>query len=58
MSTEINKNLKITFKENNLSLISTIMSTENRINTLPFLDVVHIFTKENGIKKNYNPNFT
>ena len=45
VSTEINKNLEITFKENNLSLISTIMSTENRINTLPILDVEHILTK-------------
>ena len=56
VSTEINKNLKITFKEHNLSLISTIMSTENRINTLPFPDVVHIFTKENR-KKKLQPKF-
>ena len=56
MSTEINKNLEITFKEHNLSLISTIMSTENRINTLPILDVEHIFNKKME-KKNLQPKF-
>ena len=45
MSIEIIENLKNTFKEHDLNLTSTIMSAENGINTLPFLNVEHIFTK-------------
>ena len=38
------KNLKNTFKGHDLNLTSTIMSTENGMNTLLFLDVQNIFT--------------
>ena len=47
VSIEIIENLKNTFKEHDLNLTSTIMSSQSGINALPFLDVEHIFTKAN-----------
>ena len=58
VSKEIIENLKHTFKEHNLDLTSTIMSTENKTTTLPFLDVEHVLTKENAKSFFYTRNFT
>ena len=58
VSTEIIENLKTTFKEHNLNLTSTIMSTENKTTTLPFLDIEHVLTKENTKSFFYTRNFT
>ena len=58
LSTEIIEDLKNTFKKHNLNLTSTIMSTENKTNTLPFLDVEHVLTKENTKSFFYTRNFT
>ena len=58
VSIEIIETLKNTFKEHNLNLTSTTMSTESGINALPFLDVEHIFTKANGKSFFYTRNFT
>ena len=44
---EIIENLKSTFREYNLMLISTTMSIKNTITKLPFLDVEHVLTREN-----------
>ena len=58
VSIKIIENPKSSFKEHDLNLTSTIMSTENGINTLPFLDVEHIFTKANGKSFFFTSNFT
>ena len=50
LSIEIIENFKNTFKEHDLNLTSTIISTESEINVLSFLDVEHIFTKANEKK--------
>ena len=55
---EIIENFKNTFKEHDLNLTSTIMSSEKGINALPFLDVEHIFTKANEKSFFYTRNFT
>ena len=58
VATEIIEDLKNTFKNYDLKLTSTIMSTDNKINTLPFLDIEHILTKENNKNFFYTKNFT
>ena len=58
VSIEIIENLKNTFKERDLNLTSTITSNGSGINTLPLLDVEHIFTKANEKSFFYTRNFT
>ena len=58
VSKEIIKDLKKTFKEHDLDLTSTIMSAENGVDKLPFLDIEHILTRENEKSFFYTRNFT
>ena len=48
VSIKIIEDLKKTFKEYDLDLTSTIMSVENAVDKMPFLDIEHVFT---GAKK-------
>ena len=58
VSKEIIKDLRKTFKEYDLDLTSTIMSGENEVDKLPFLDIEHILTRVNEKSFFYTRNFT
>ena len=58
VSVEVIEDLKITFKKYDEDLTSTIMSAEFGVDTLPFLDIEHIFSGANEKSFFYTRNFT